>query len=75
MGHPSMGFRTNASAGDGPAPAMVMASPNTKETFSMVILVAIPLICLAALVVDTVRTASRVGGFPTVEFTHRAYGA
>jgi len=54
---------------------MVMASPNTKETFSMVILVAIPLICLAALVVDTVRTTSRVGGFPTVEFTHRAYGA
>jgi hypothetical protein len=54
---------------------MVMASPNTKETFSMVVLVALPLICLAALVVDTVRTASRVGGYPTVELTHRAYGA
>jgi len=41
----------------------------------MVILVAIPLIGLAALVVDTVRSAGRVGGYPRVEFTHRAYGA
>ena len=41
----------------------------------MVILVAIPLIGLALLVIDTVRTASHVGGYPTVEFTHRAYGA
>ena len=41
----------------------------------MAILVVVPLIGLAALVIDTVRTASRVGGYPAVEFTHRAYGA
>jgi hypothetical protein len=40
-----------------------------------VLFVAIPLIALAAGVVDTVRADARVGGFPTVELTHRAYGA
>ena len=39
----------------------------------MVVLVALPLIALAALVVDTVRVADRIGGFPPVEFTYRAY--
>jgi hypothetical protein len=37
------------------------------------ILIALVLAGLVALVADTVRTAARVGGYPPVELTHRAY--
>jgi hypothetical protein len=39
------------------------------------VLIAFVLFGLVALVADTMRTAARVGGYPPVEFTHRAYGA
>ena len=45
----------------------------------MVILVialfALVFLGIVALVADTVRIAGRVGGYPQVELTHRAYGA
>jgi hypothetical protein len=40
-----------------------------------VLIVILPLMGLAALVLDTVRLADQIGGYPPVELTHRAYGA
>ena len=39
------------------------------------VLIALVLAGLVALVVDTVRMAPRIGGYPPVDLTHRAYGA
>lgn len=38
-------------------------------------LIALVLFGLVALVADTMRFAARVGGVPTPDLTHRAYGA
>jgi len=38
------------------------------------LLIALVLAGLVALVADTVRIGARVGGYPPVELTHRAYG-
>jgi hypothetical protein len=38
------------------------------------VLIALVLAGLVALVADTMRVAARVGGYPPVELTHRAYG-
>jgi hypothetical protein len=64
---------TNAPVGDVPPGAIVTVYPDSRESPTMVVLVALPLIALAALVVDTVRIADRIGGFPPVELTYRAY--
>jgi len=40
-----------------------------------VLIVTLLLMGLVSLVIDTVRIASKIGGYPPVELTHRAYGA
>jgi hypothetical protein len=42
-------------------------------TFIAILLVVLPLFALATLVYDTLKIADRIGGFPPVEFTNRAY--
>ena len=44
-------------------------------TFLAILAVVLPLFVLATLVYDTTRIAERIGGFPPVEFTNRAYAA
>ena len=39
----------------------------------LAVLIALVLFGLVALVADTLRVAARVGGYPPVELTHRAY--
>lgn len=43
--------------------------------FIVIAIVLVSLVALAAGVVDTVRSASRQGGYPDVSLTYRAYGA
>ena len=56
----------------------IVHSPTTKElnpmlTVIAILLVVLPLFALATLVYDTLKIADRIGGFPPVEFTNRAY--
>ena len=44
-------------------------------TFILILLVVVPIFVLATFVYDTVKVADRIGGFPPVEFTNRAYAA
>jgi hypothetical protein len=39
------------------------------------LIIALLLVGLVSLVIDTVRIANQIGGYPPVELTHRAYGA
>ena len=38
------------------------------------VLIALVLFGLVAIVADTMRIGARIGGYPPVELTHRAYG-